>query len=437
MAACLGAHPALRIRGAQSLVLSNLSPRQPCGSIPVVRIGARERRRGGVAVCSLGGFSSFTDETPVRDTGVKEIVDSQIADASQEFAEMDLEEAAEKYNLQEQLFTEVDYCQINTFTDRAFSGNPAAVIFLPYERDDRWLQTIAREFNQTTAFLVKRYNTRNKVKNQKRKGLVQVDESGKGLKSSKTFDPLPVENEFDLRWFSPTAELDLCGHATLASAHLLFSANIVEGDTALFHTKAGVLTANKVSGYEEFEEAPEGAAPSDPPATRKPSSKGVIELDFPLVAATECNEASILSEALGGVDVKWIGKSNLGDYLVELQSSEDVEKLNPKFERMMDFPGRGGVIVTAPAAASSEYDFISRFFCPKMGINEDPATGSAHCTLGPYWASKLGKTELNAYQASSRGGKFLVRVDEEAGRCYLQGGSILVMLGICLNTKQI
>ena len=96
--------------------------------------------------------------------------------------------------------------QINVFTDRAFSGNPAAVIFLPYERDDRWLQTIAREFNQVTAFLVKRYNSRSKVK---RRGLVQVDESGKGLKGGKTYDALPVENEFDLRWFTPTVEVPI------------------------------------------------------------------------------------------------------------------------------------------------------------------------------------------------------------------------------------
>ena len=113
-------------------------------------------------------------------------------------------------------------------------------------------------------------------------------------------------------------QLDFCGHGTLASAHLVFSANIVEGDTALFYTKAGVLTANKVSGYEEFEESPEGAVSADPPATRKPSSKGVVELDFPLVVATECNEASLLSEVLGGVEVKWIGRSNLGDYLVRV-----------------------------------------------------------------------------------------------------------------------
>lgn len=99
------------------------------------------------------------------------------------------------------------YWQINAFTDRAFSGNPAAVIFLPYERNDRWLQTIAREFNQTTAFVVKRYNSRNDGKKTKRKGLVQVDESGTGLKASKSYDPLPVENEFDLRWFSPSCEV--------------------------------------------------------------------------------------------------------------------------------------------------------------------------------------------------------------------------------------
>jgi len=210
----------------------------------------------------------------------------------------------------------------------------------------------------------------------------------------------------------------------------------VEGDTVVFHTKAGVLTASKVSGYNDFEETPEDEASPNSQERKKPSSLGVVELDFPLEAATDCDEASLLSEALGGVEVKWVGRSNLGDYLVELQSSEDVVNLNPKFEKMLDIPGRG-VVVTAPAAAKSEYDFISRFFCPKIGIDEDSATGSSHCTLGPYWATKLGKTELNSYQASERGGKFFVRVDEDAGRCYLQGGAILVMLGICLNTKQI
>lgn len=435
MAACLGTQMSLntcaylRVSGSNPLVLSS---RQACASVPIkvrpLRI-AKETRRAGVVFNAFGFTSSVEDETPVKDTGVRELVDQHMGEANEEFAEMDLQEAAEKYSLEEQLFTEVDYAQINAFTDRAFSGNPAAVIFLPYERNDRWLQTIAREFNQTTAFVVKRYNSRNDGKKKKRKGLVQVDESGTGLKASKSYDPLPVENEFDLRWFSPSCELELCGHGTLAAAHLLFSSKIVEGDTAIFHTKSGVLTANKVSGYEEPAE--------DEVDKRKPSRMGLVEVDVPLVAATDCDDASLLSEALGGVEIKWIGRSNLGDYLVEFQSSEDVVNVKPRFEKMLGFPGRGGVIVTAPATADSEYDYISRFFCPKSGLNEDSATGSSQCTLGPYWAAKLGKTELNAYQASERGGKFLVRVDESAGRCYLQGGAILVMLGICLNTKQI
>jgi predicted PhzF superfamily epimerase YddE/YHI9 len=119
---------------------------------------------------------------------------------------------------------------------------------------------------------------------------------------------------------------------------------------------------------------------------------------------------------------------------VELPSSADVERVKPQFHKMMDFHGRGGVIITALAPEDSEYDFVSRFFCPKAGISEDPATGSAHCTLGPYWASKLGKKELKAFQASERGAKILVKVDEDAGRVYLQGGAVLVMAGVLLNT---
>ncbi|KAG0563787.1 hypothetical protein KC19_8G059100 [Ceratodon purpureus] len=318
---------------------------------------------------------------------------------------------------------QVHYAQIDAFTDRAYSGNPAAVLVLNNERDDKWLQMIAREFNLSeTAFLVKKSNTR------KGRGFVQVDESGKGLKATKTFGPKTVENEFQLRWFTPTVEVDLCGHATLASAHLLFASGLVEGDTAIFHTRSGILKAVKVSGYLDYQKEPEEEELTVADQG-KPSSKGVVLLDFPLAPPTACDDALLLSEALGEVEVKWVGMSSVGDYLVELQSSEDVENINPKFEKMLDLPGRG-VIVTAPAASSSEFDFISRFFCPKLGVKEDPATGSAHCTLGPYWASKLGKTELNAYQASERGGKFLVRVDEEGGRCYLEGGAILVMAGI-------
>lgn len=354
--------------------------------------------------------------------------------------QMMLEKVAQKYHLEarvdvEELFDEVDYAQINAFADRPFSGNPAAVCYLPYPRSDKWMQVVAREFNLAeTAFLVKRINPPSDDKKpKKRKGLVQVDESGKKLKAVKSFTPAPADNEFDLRWFTPMTEVDLCGHATLASAHLLFSSGIVDGNTVVFHTKSGILKANKVSGYQEFDGPPPDERDPKPAKRRQPSDKGVVELDFPSSPPTACSDSSLLSEALGGVEIRWVGRSDVGDYLVELQSSEDVDNLNPNFEKMVDFPGRGGVIVTALAAANTEYDFISRFFCPKMGINEDPATGSAHCALGPYWSSKLKKTELNAYQASERGAKFLVRVDEEAGRCYLQGGVFLVMAGTLLG----
>ncbi|XP_024368867.1 uncharacterized protein [Physcomitrium patens] len=382
------------------------------------------------------------DEIPVQD-GAEEgaplqVTQEQVMELVKErYAEMDLEEAAEKYDLEEELFAEVDYAQIDAFTDQPFSGNPAVVCYIPYERDDRWLQTIAREFNlPATAFLVKRRHTRSDLKSQmdtqRDSGSVQVDESGTSLEATTMDDSLSEENEFDLRVFTPTYEVVFCGHGTLASAHLLFTSGIVEGDIAVFHTKSGILKAKKVSGYEEYEQS---SAAEESGAQRKPSSKGVIELDLPLAPPSVCNDMSFLSEALGGVEVKWVGRSNLGDYLLELESSEDVVNLTPRFERMLDFPGRGGVIVTASAAGSSEYDFVSRFFCAKMGLNEDSATGSAHCTLGPYWASKLGKTELNAYQASVRGGKFKVRVDEDAGRCYLLGDAVFIMGGVLLNSK--
>ncbi|KAH9573748.1 hypothetical protein CY35_01G017000 [Sphagnum magellanicum] len=266
------------------------------------------------------------------------------------------------------------------------------------------MSIIAREFNLSeTTFLVKRQNTTVRSKDAQKGRLLEVDdESGKTLKDvqqQKKGIAVEEENEFDLSWFTPTVEVYLCGHATLASAHLLFASGIVLGDTVLFHTKSGVLKATKVSGYEEYEELHEEEDELGKRLERRrPGGKGVVQLNFPLVPAVPYNDTFLLSEALGGVAIKWAGETSLGDYLVELPSGADVERVKPQFHKMMDFHGRGGVIITALAPEDSEYDFVSRFFCPKGGISEDPATGSAHCTLGAYWASKLGKKELKAFQ---------------------------------------
>jgi len=166
------------------------------------------------------------------------------------------------------------------------------------------------------------------------------------------------------------------------------------------------------------------------------SGTGVVELDFPLVPASKCESAEVekLSDVLGNVQIVWAGLNSLGDYLVEVPSANDVKQLKPYFEKMLEFEGRGGLIVTSVADPDSEFDFISRFFCPKAGIPEDPVTGSAHCTLGPYWADKLQKDTLEAYQASERGGRVSVIVDKVGGRVNLQGSAVLVMVGTLLNS---
>ncbi|KAH9540135.1 hypothetical protein CY35_15G094400, partial [Sphagnum magellanicum] len=291
----------------------------------------------------------------------------------QRMTDVDLKETAQKYDVEEELFAEIDYAQVLSF--------PHPLV--PFKTFGKNRNIIAREFNLSeTTFLVKRQNTTTRNKDAQKGRLLEVDdESGKTLKDvqqQKKGIAVEEENEFDLSWFTPTVEVDLCGHATLASAHLLFASGIVLGDTVLFHTKSGVLKQLR-------------------PERRRPGGKGVVQLNFPLVPVVPCNDTFLLSEALG-VAIKWAGETSLGDYLVELPSGADVERVKPQFHKMMDFPGHGGVIITALAPEDSEYDFVSQFFCPKGGISEDPATGSAHCTLGDYWASKLGKKELKAFQ---------------------------------------
>ena len=255
------------------------------------------------------------------------------------------------------------YYVVDAFTGQPFAGNPAAVVPLSEWRDDGWLQNVAMEMNLSeTAFLVK-------------------------------------ENDgYRLRWFTPKVEVALCGHATLASAHVLWSEGYAStAEEIHFHTKSGLLKA-----------------------TRKESW---IELDFPVTPPAECPPPSGLLEALG-TSARYVGRNQF-DYLVEVESEDEVRRLAPDFARLSQVEARG-VIVTS-RSATAEFDFVSRFFAPRAGVNEDPVTGSAHCCLGPYWQVQLGKSEFTAFQASVRGGMIRVRV--VGGRTYLGGLAVTVCRG--------
>lgn len=255
--------------------------------------------------------------------------------------------------------------QVDAFTAQPFRGNPAAVCVLPEARSEAWMQDVAREMNLSeTAFLVKRGGS-----------------------------------AYDLRWFTPAVEVALCGHATLASAHVLWeSGQIGAADQAQFHTKSGLLTADKVEG-------------------------GFIELNFPSKPEERAPEPEGLLRALG-VQAVYIGK-NVFDYIVEVESDEVVRSVKPDFGAIARLPVRG-VIVTSRSAEVG-IDFVSRFFAPAAAVDEDPVTGSAHCCLAPFWASRLGKTEMIGYQASARGGLVRVRVDGD--RVKLGGQAVTVMTG--------
>ena len=253
--------------------------------------------------------------------------------------------------------------QIDAFTDRPFAGNPAAVCLLEAPRDERWMQDVAAEMNLSeTAFVV------------------------------------PREGGFLLRWFTPACEVDLCGHATLASAHALWETGALPGDQpARFHTASGLLTVSKQGDR--------------------------ITMDFPAEPAAPAPAPPGLVEALGAPAV-FTGLNRM-DWLIEIADPQALRRLEPDLAAIRKVPVRG-VIVTARSDAP-QYDFISRFFAPAAGVDEDPVTGSAHCCLGPHWQAKLGKYELRAYQASRRGGVIGVRV--RGDRVLLTGHAVTVLRG--------
>jgi PhzF family phenazine biosynthesis protein len=253
--------------------------------------------------------------------------------------------------------------QVDAFTAKPFAGNPAAVCVLAHPYDETWMQSVAREMNLSeTAFLVRR------------------------------------GDDFGLRWFTPTVEVDLCGHATLASAHVLWEqAHLRPNQQARFHTRSGLLMADKKGEW--------------------------IEMDFPATPAQPIASVPALESALG-VTAKSMGRPRF-DYLVELDSEDAVRAVKPNFAALRELKVRG-VIVTSRASIA-EYDFVSRFFGPGSGIDEDPVTGSSHCCLGPFWKERLGRDNLVGYQASARGG--FVRTRCVGDRVYLSGQAVTVLRG--------
>lgn len=252
---------------------------------------------------------------------------------------------------------------VDAFADAAFGGNPAAVCLLDTVRDDGWMQLLAREMNLSeTAFVLSR------------------------------------EDGYSLRWFTPGDEVDLCGHATLASAHILWEFGMLARDIpARFHTRSGLLTC---------------------------TSRGDrVQMDFPAEPATAMIPPGGLLEALGTA-AEWTGKNRMY-FLVEVASEKIVREIKPNFKELASLETRA-VIVTA-RADSAEYDFVSRFFAPGVGIEEDPVTGSAHCCLAPYWADRVGKNDLLGYQASNRGGKVWMQLAGD--RVQLSGHAITVTRG--------
>ena len=261
---------------------------------------------------------------------------------------------------------------VDAFAHAPFTGNPAGVCLLESEAPVAWMQALAAELKQSeTAFVV------------------PIDSSAGRAPGSGG-----ATKEFSLRWFTPTSEVDLCGHATLASAHVLWNTGVLgEREQARFQTRSGWLTC-----------------------ALRPD--GSIEMDFPAHRPLAQDAPGDLAAALGCHPV-WTGKTRF-DWFVEVASAAELKALRPDFARLVSLKVRG-VIVTAPGETGSGADFCSRFFAPGVGVDEDPVTGSAHCALGPHWAAKLGRNPLVGLQVSARSG--YVEVEVHAARVALRGVS--------------
>jgi PhzF family phenazine biosynthesis protein len=249
---------------------------------------------------------------------------------------------------------------VDAFTDRPFAGNPAAVCITDSPREDAWMKLVAREVNLSeTAFLH------------------------------------PIKDGWSLRWFTPAVEVKLCGHATLASAFVLWQTGVLPpGAEAKFHTLSGWLTCSQEEDW--------------------------IAMDFPAAPAAPCEPPPGLADALG---CNLLATASNGmDFLVEVAEEAGLRALKPNIPALMKLPARG--IMVTSRCGTGHFDFVSRFFAPAAGVNEDPVTGSAHCALGPYWQAKLGKSDFIAFQASERGG--IVKISVRGDRVILRGQALMM-----------
>ncbi|MEL7511696.1 MAG: PhzF family phenazine biosynthesis protein [Cyanobacteria bacterium J06554_3] len=262
---------------------------------------------------------------------------------------------------------ELNITQVDAFTNKPFAGNPAAVCITDSPLPDETMQAIAAEMNLSeTAFLH------------------------------------PIEGGYSLRWFTPAAEVDLCGHATLASAHMLWSENhLAPNSTAKFHTKSGWLSAHQKDSW--------------------------IEMDFPTqpVKTSQHVMPQLIKALCCHGNIRSVSKNDV-NYLVEIQSEKALRALQPDFAEMQKLPVQG--IIATAAADADDYDFVSRYFAPNVGINEDPVTGSAHASLAPYWQQKLDKAAMTAKQVSARSGILKVHCQDH-DRVKISGQAVTVLKG--------
>lgn len=261
--------------------------------------------------------------------------------------------------------------QVDSFTVKPFKGNPAGVVLLEQPRDKVWMQAVANEMRLSeTAFLS------------------------------------PKGNDYYLRWFTPSTEVDLCGHATLASAHILFELGYYDPDeTIFFHTKSGVITAT--------------------------FDHGTIELDMPLIQPVPAESTPLLEETLGQVPLAVANSEDRSIVLAEMADYAAIEAFIPDFKKIASLEA-ANLVITAKCS-DGQFDFISRFFSPHSGIPEDPVTGLGHCILTPYWAAKMNKSQFVAYQASARGGTVWCRLGTD--RVYLAGKAVTLFSGEVLHQK--
>jgi len=253
--------------------------------------------------------------------------------------------------------------QVDAFTNQPFNGNPAGVVILKKSQSEDWMQSVAREMNLSEiAFLI----------------------------GEKTL--------YNLRWFTPATEVDLCGHATLSAAHILFEKEIVEkSELVEFATRSGVLTTSYIDGW--------------------------IEMDFPSFTAEEVAPGDVVIQSLKCKPVEIYNSG--GNIMAVFSDPEEIYNLSPDFNLMKQIDVQG--VIATSLSDMAELDFISRYFAPRVGVDEDPVTGSAHCSLGPYWGKVLNKNILHAKQVSDRGGELQIRI--ESGRTFIRGQAVTVFSG--------